>query len=167
MKKLRLAVLVLFGFGYAVVSQATIYEWVEQGVPTFSDSVPSVESGMGGHYHGPYTEGGVRVSVSFANPATLQQNAASNAHYMERQRTSTDTQNVPAFNQSLAAFNKKIIHELVPSGTPNMAAMDPILAADDKLRSQMIADDRVQTANAAPGHLALGFSGTDIAAAGN
>lgn len=137
---MRLAILALVGLGYAGVSQATIYEWVEQGVQTFSDSVPSIESGMGGHYHGPYTEDGVRVSVSFANPATLQQNAALNANYMER-RTSQSSRNVAAFNQNLAAFNKKIIHTLVPHGTPNMAAVDPVIAADDRLRSQMLANE--------------------------
>lgn len=140
MKKLSLAVFALVGLGCAGVSQATIYEWVEQGVQTFSDSVPSIESGMGGHYHGPYTEDGVRVSVSFANPATLQQNAVSNVRYMER-RTRQSSGNIAAFNQNLAAFNKKIIHTLVPHGTPNMAAVDPVIAADDRLRSQMLANE--------------------------
>ena len=54
MRKISLVLLVLLGS--AGIAHATIYEWVENGIPTYSDSPPSAESGMGGHFHGPSTE---------------------------------------------------------------------------------------------------------------
>ncbi|WP_139112094.1 DUF4124 domain-containing protein [Acidithiobacillus thiooxidans] len=85
MKKLGVAMLMAV-VGYAGMAQATIYEWVENGIDTYSDSPPSAENGMGGHFHGAYTEGGVEVSISRANPEILAANAASNAEYKARQK---------------------------------------------------------------------------------
>ncbi len=127
MKKLSAAVLGLIGLGCVGVAQATIYEWVANGIPTYSDSPPSQESGMGGHYHGAYTESGVEVSISKANPETLAANESSNAEYQAQQRTEAASQSQSTERRRVEAAEKAAPH-LTAGGEENA-----LLAAEDNV----------------------------------